>query len=302
MQSRAAGLAVLLAVFGCSVTATGVLAPDLGHAGDLTKLKAHIDGMKGDVAPVPAPEEEEKKESFPSPVAVGRRLLQLPLPLAGVIAGVVAVRTFIVQRAEQMLASELAALAKQSGSKRIAAPSHARTLLARHAAADEVRARRRLLAKVAPLLAQLEQSTALSQLAIRPSEELTAMAEGLATRVDACGALLAEYESLGQPAPPGFRSWSLDQLTTRRAQLLAKGEVLRELIALGAQVGSPRLDWNLPEWSDEQLRAHVESLRAQASETTERKQKAALLGKVEAAFWRRCEEVFEPPMISRDLL
>ena len=47
----------------------------------------------------------------------------------------------------------------------------------------------------------------------------------------------------------------------------------------------------MPEWSEPKLQAHLEKLKVQAAETKERRAKAALLGRVEAAFWRRKEEV-----------
>jgi len=109
--------------------------------------------------------------------------------------------------------------------------------------------------------------------------------------VAACGALLDEYESLGQPAPPGFRTWPLEKVNARLDHLTNKGEMLRTICKLNTKLGGARLDWGMPEWSEEKLEAHVASLRVEVEETATRKEKAVILGRVEAALWKRNMDV-----------
>ena len=279
----------------------GMLAPDLGFKSDLAKLQAQIDGFKGGdvLARVERPPERNSaSDNVPAAIAPGPPRPRsffiaraMPPVVLGAAAAAFALRSQVVQRAERRLEAELSALAKQSGSRRIAAPEHAPTLRGIRQATDEVALRRELLGAILPLLVQLDQPTpAAPQLAAMDASELVRLNASLSARVEACGALLAEYEALGQPAPPGFRSWPVQEVHARRAHLVTKGPLLREIIALGAPLGSPRLDWSMPEWSEERLAQHAEALRAQAAETIERREHSIMLGKVEAAFWRRGEE------------
>ena len=277
----------------------GMLAPDLGFESDLAKLRAQIDGFKGGdvIARVP-PERDSASNDVPAAIAPGPPRPRsffiaraMPPVVLGAAAAAFALRSQVVQRAERRLETELSALAKQSGSRRIAAPEHAPTVRGIRQATDEVALRRELLGAILPLLVQLDQPTpAAPQLAAMDASELVRLNASLSARVEACGALIAEYEALGQPAPPGFRSWPVQEVHARRALLVAKGPLLREIIALGAPLGSPRLDWSMPEWSEERLAQHAEALRAQAAETIQRREHSIMLGKVEAAFWRRGEE------------
>jgi len=296
-MARAAIAAVLLQVALVSGEALrGVLAPDIGQDSDLAKLRAQVQqrptvvvetdgstsGSSGD--------DEDAQATATIPTARGVRPLALKLPPVAA-AGAFVVRSWMLQRAKHRLELELLALAEQCGSRRVGAPDHSRTIRGRLAAADEIRARRELLRTVMKMYIQLDQTVSASQLAARPSAELRQLNASLDARVQACGALLAEYDALGQPTPPGFRAWPFEDVVARRAQLISKGGLLREVLAVGAPVGSPRLDWDMPEWSEARLMAHIAQLREQAADTLARRQKAVLLGKVEAAFWRRREEV-----------
>ena len=102
----------------------------------------------------------------------------------------------------------------------------------------QLRARKSLLEEhVLPKLNQLADGDKHEQLhgggkplAARSSNELADLNSTLSARVEASGTLLAEYESLGQPAPPHFRMWPLEELRTRLNDMRTKREELREIV------------------------------------------------------------------------
>ena len=191
----------------------------------------------------------------------------------------------------QLLDEEIAAFAQQLGSKRIA-PSMPPNPSVRdlRAAIDEVRRQRVLVSSILPLLTTLEQSAPV-QLVSRSSEELAVLHADLTARVSACGSLLAEYDVLGQPPPSSFRSWSLERLRRQLEHLEAKSGALREVVALRTRLGGPRLDPAVVEWDEPTLRKYAAKLATKVAEADERKDKAVLLGKVEAALWQCGQDV-----------
>lgn len=192
-------------------------------------------------------------------------------------------------------------LGELTKSKPRAPPPHG-SVREQRAALEELQTRASLLEDdILPKLAQLaepgkadESATALAgskPLSQQSSAELSELSVALRARVDVTGAVLAEYESLGQPAPPSFRGWPLPELKQRLDDLSSKRAELREIVRLLAQLKGQRMDWNLPAKSAEELRAHAARLTEKVSEANERKERAALLGKIEAEMWKRNEEV-----------
>ena len=163
----------------------------------------------------------------------------------------------------------------------------------------QFRARKSLLEEhILPQLNQLADADKQEQLhggskplAARSSTELADLNATLSARVEASGTLLAEYESLGQPAPPHFRMWPIEELRTRLNDMRTKREELREIVRLLAQLGGQRMEWSMPERSLEELAKITKKLKKKVRERAERKEKAELLGKIEAELWRREEEV-----------
>ena len=129
----------------------------------------------------------------------------------------------------------------------------------------------------------------------KDEEELAAAERALEERTAACGVLLDLHERLGQSPPLGFRAWPLADLEARAAELREKMPQLRKVAALSAQIGQPRLDMSIAAWSAEKLEAHAASLAARVAAARARKEKEELLGKVEAALWRK-DRSAEPPM------
>lgn len=140
-----------------------------------------------------------------------------------------------------------------------------------------------------PLYRQLELELP-SNLGTKRAHDLDAMRAQLKKRVDACSAVLAQYEALGQAPPPTFRTWSTELLRERDANMTAKAELLRNVVKLDAQLGRTKMDWELPVWTTERLEEHAAALQQQVSALAAHKEKQVLLGKVEAALWMRREE------------
>ena len=158
------------------------------------------------------------------------------------------------------------------------------------ALAAELRERHALLCdSVLPLYGQLELKPPATLLQ-RSAKELEELSTTLAERVRACAAVLEQYESLGQAPPPTFRSWGVAQLEERAANMTAKAEVLREIVALDATLGRVKMDWELPAWDEGRLRSHADALAEKSDALLARKEKEGLLGKVEAALWLRKQE------------
>ena len=162
-------------------------------------------------------------------------------------------------------------------------------------ALEELRRRKELLStNILPLLAQLEQPADAQSLGkplgARSSDELEELRGTLSARVEACGALLAQYDAIGQSPPSGFRAWPLARLEEHLAHFNAKGDELRAVAQLLSRLGSPRVDGDLPEWDAAALKAYATTLEEQVVELEARKEKEELLGKIEAELWRRKEE------------
>lgn len=173
------------------------------------------------------------------------------------------------------------------------------SLRERREAFSELQQRKLLLEEeVLPKLAQLYQKGKFEQamvggklVSLCTAVELLELSSSLDARIEASGLLLAEYESIGQPPPPHFRTWPLTKLQQRLADLKSKHSKLHEISKLLAQLGRKRMEWSMPEWSAERLQEHAAWLTGQVEERNQRKQKAQLLGKIEAEYWLRREEV-----------
>lgn len=272
---------------------------------DLQKLREQVERDKAALAGGgdPSTDKAEDAGGIPEPVAVvateiarrGLPLGKLSLPI-GLAAGAT---TLILQHrraaTKRLLADldlEASKLSELTKSTRVERPACTRGAL------DDLRARTALLeGDLLPKLAQLyeqgkpEQALAggkpLSQRSVAELEELSS---ALSERIDASGRLLAEYESLGQPPPPGFRAWPLAELSARLEDMTSKREELREVVRLLTQLGGKRIEWSLPTKSVDELRAYIAELAVKAEEAKERKEHKVLLGKVEAELWRRKEE------------
>jgi len=160
------------------------------------------------------------------------------------------------------------------------------------AQAAELRDRAGVLERLMPLYRQLE-VTVPQSLGSKDAAGLRELLASFEEQVEASGAVLRAYEALGQAPPPHFRSWDLEVLRERAANMTAKSELLREVVQLDAQLGRTKMDWDLPIWEPERLRAHADGLAEQAAETAAHKEKQKLLGKVEAALWLR---KLDPPI------
>ena len=248
-----------------------------------------------------APESTDASADLPASKVVARSSLagvvlrRARLPLAVGAVGFAVHHTWVSRLASEVDA-ELHKLAKMTGIRHVDPPSPLgrRNLRDHRAALTELRARSHLLASsVLPLLRQLELERppdAGAPLTQRSSAELAALNTSLTERVASCGALLAEYEALGQPPPPTFRSWATETLGSRLDNPTSKRAELQAIVALQAQLGRQRMEASLPEWSAAALREHAAALAAEVEEVSARKHKARLLGKVEAELWRRGEE------------
>ena len=75
--------------------------------------------------------------------------------------------------------------------------------------------------------------------------------------------------------------------------MTSKAELLREIVRLDAGLGRVKMDWELPAWGEDKLRAHAAGLREKSAAQAARKDKEEMLGKVEAALWLRKQE---PPV------
>jgi len=178
-------------------------------------------------------------------------------------------------------------------------PGVSGSLRERRDALSELQQRRTILEEdVLPKLAQLYPKGKYEQamvggklLSLCSAAELLELSSSLEARVEISGLLLAEYESLGQPPPPHFRTWPLTKLQQRLTDVQSKRSKLHEISKLLAQLGRQRMDWSMPEWSAERLEEHGAWLAGQVEERSQRKQKAQLLGKIEAEYWFRNEEV-----------
>ena len=277
-------------------TMRSIIRPDVNRESDLRKLEEQITSlkMKQQVEPdQPLPEPvashlhsgEDAAQGEPTRglpalgmVAAALKRARVPLLAAGAIT---AGRSLALQRINALLQDELTAIGTACGVSRVEPPTDLAGLRGRLQALADARERRSLLREhILPLRAQLDEGAAAHSLITLSLDSLAKLNGTLTARVLACGALLAEYEALGQPAPPGFRAWPLEQLRSRLDNMESKGELLRKIIALNTRLGGARLDWAMPDWSKERLEAHATSLTEQAEETRARKDKAAILGKV----------------------
>lgn len=277
---------------------------------DMQKLREAVERDRAAAAAAEQQEPPPAAEVVPAavPKVAGRSLVSaLAWPLRGARLPVclgAAAAAYTVQRRRALLRrladeieGELCGL-QLSGSRRVEPPASAssRSMSERRTALTELRARKALLDDVLPMLAQLyegKQEQALGggkPLAERSSAELVELNTTLSARVQASGLVLAEYESLGQPPPPGFRTWPLSTLKERHANMTSRRDELRDVVRLLSQLGRQRMDWSLPELSADELREHAAGLAAQVAEAAERKERATLLGKIEAEMWRRKEE------------
>jgi hypothetical protein len=226
---------------------------------------------------------------------------RLPIAGAGLAAAGFTIRQLWATRVAKAVDAELEALSTLTSTKRIDVLSSAKD----RAALLDLRARRELLENgILPRAAKLQSgessthSSVLEEarrfckkpLAQQSVAELADLNATLDARLDACGLLLAEYEALGQPPPPDFRGWGVPKIEERLHNMTVRREDLLEVVRLSAKLGTRRLDWAMPELTSEELRAHIASLGDQVSEAQARKEKAVLLGKVEAELWRRKEE------------
>ena len=290
---------------------------------DLEKLKAQVAAMKaaqegltkGALLPQEEAEAEEGDDGLLGSAtatataaattvasrSLFRKLITLrPLPLAITVAGGVAFfgyRHATIQRLASEVDAELSAIAELArSSKRAQGPVVSRGSIPSHRAAlAELRRRKALLSDhVLPLLTQLDQAVegaSKRPLVQRSASELEELNATLTRRVALCGRVLEQYEMLGQPPPPDFRSWPGERLEARLTNLTAKAPELKKINGLLSQLGRQRMDWAFAEWSVDALREHAAQLVEQVAEAAERKAKAKLQGQVEAELWRRNEEV-----------
>jgi len=246
---------------------------------------------------------ETSAEVVPKKFGIGAALLPrgVRLPVCLGATALVVQRAVVAQRRRVELRElaidieeELAALQELApAARRVEPPACAssRSVCERRVALDELRLRRELLTEVVPKAAQLQyELTGGKPLAQRSVAELSELNSTLTLRIEACGHVLAEYESLGQPPPPGFRTWPVATLRERHVNMTSRREALVEIVSLLDQLGKQRMDWSVPEMTPEQMGALARSLRQQVEEAAERKEKASLLGQIEAEMWRRREE------------
>lgn len=223
----------------------------------------------------------------PIKLALGR----LPTSLTVVAMAGVGAHRLLSSRTSQALDDELdaecKALSDLTLTKRVEPPAGC----SKRQALEELRARKQLLTEhVVPMLKTLEQPLDGQKLGARSSEELAELNTTLAQRVASCASLLSQYDLLGQPPPPGFRSWPLEDLDARLTKMTTHSAELKKIVTLLSKLGGKRMDWNLPEQSGEELKATIATLEAQVKEASERRRTSELLGQVEAELWKRNEE------------
>lgn len=275
--------------------------PNFGNA-DLEKLKAKVDADQAAKAAAKAEAEAAVAAVAEVEVAASRgRLGTIGASLAGLAkklrlgkpAGLAAAAVgaaWVTRRVRlsRAIEVELKALRTLTHARRLAVPE---SPASRSALLNELRARRELLSRhVLPMLRQLEE-TPPRDLAASSAVKLEVLNGSLTDRVAACADVLAAYGALGQEAPPDFRSWGLPRLIQRHDNLTIKWPELNAVLRLEARLGRPKMDFGLPEWPKPKLLVHAEALEAKVAETAGRKEKDALLGKVEAELWRRSQEV-----------
>ena len=255
--------------------------------------------------------EEPSKVSEPSSavsVSGGGRLalLRLPGSAVGVGLGLGAYRglqAMQLQRLAARLRTEQSELAEM-GVAAVELPAHQggiRAKIAAHAEAlrqltdakviaEEAAERKAvLLAEASALYAQLQLSPPAS-LQAQGEAELRQSLDTLSQRVGACAALLEAYRTLGQAPPDDFRAWPLERTEARRASLTEHAPLLREALLLQTKLGGARSLEALVERSEAELEETLVGLRAKVAETTARRAKDTLLGKVEAALWMHKQE------------
>ena len=258
-------------------------------------------------APVPPPRRAAIKPNIVSRIAS----LVIPQPLTKgvrlpITLGAIAATVYMQQKSknggaalEASIQAECEELQKMTASRSAIEPPSGD----RSEALAELRARKACLKSVLPALGQLSDGTTKPEdlqaltgsqrpggLAKMSSAKLTELNATLAERITASGTLLAEYESLGQPPPPGFRMWSMSTLEERYDNITSKRAELIEIVRLLSQLGNQRMDWNLPAKTTEELSVYTEKLNKEVAEFLERKERQTLLGKIEAEMWRRKEE------------
>ena len=123
--------------------------------------------------------------------------------------------------------------------------------------------------------------------------ELELLSASLQERVKACARFLDCFVRLDQTPPSDFRSWAPDELNDRAQTIELKEPLLRKVLSLQSQLGSKRMDWSLPDWSEESLESRIMELESQLKVHQAHKEKQKLLGQVEAAFWIR---KMDPPI------
>lgn len=243
-----------------------------------------------EVAVSEAPAAPEVPSSVRGKVSLPLGGLRLPI-MVGLGAAWAGYRTVASAQVSSQIEAEIDALKELTRSRSgIETPAGRK-----RAALVELRRRKDLLsAHVLPLLVQLEQPVDTPSigkpLGAQTADELHELHETLRARVEACGTLLAEYEALGQPPPTGFRAWPLARLQQQLAHFSSKGEELREVAQLLSRLGGPRVDGDLAEMDVATLKEYAATLEEQVIEAEKRKEKAELLGKIEAELWRRKEE------------
>lgn len=168
----------------------------------------------------------------------------------------------------------------------------ARAVRRERARADAELGRRRevLLDEVLLAYSRLE-STPPRALANATEAELIGVKESLVERAQVASEVLKGYTALGMETPPHFTQWELEDLQARAANVTQKAPLLREVLRLQKQLGQTRADWELPAYDEAALEAMVAKLEPELATRNEWKRKQVLLGKVEAAHWRRGEEV-----------
>ena len=245
--------------------------------------------------------EEPSKASEPSSavsVSGGGRLalLRLPGSAVGVGLGLGAYRGLQAMQLQSSLAEMgVAAVelpAHQGGIRaKIAAHAEAlRQLTDAKVIAEEAAERKAvLLAEASALYAQLQLSPPAS-LQAQGEAELRQSLDTLAQRVAACAALLEAYRTLGEAPPDDFRAWPLERTEARRASLTEHAPLLREALLLQTKLGGARSLEALAERGEAELQETLAGLRAKVAETTARRAKDTLLGKVEAALWMHKQE------------
>lgn len=273
-------------------------------SGDARKLM----GSKGEEPSKASAPSKASEPSSAASVSAGGRLAVLRLPAvlglgAGAYRGLQAMQ---LQRLAARLRTEQSELAEM-GVAAVELPAHGGGIRAKIAAhteglrqladakviAEEAAERKaELLAEASALYAQLELSPPAS-LQAQGEAALRQSIDTLGERVAACAALLEAYRALGQAPPDDFRAWPLERTNARLAILTEHAPLLREALLLQTKLGGARSVEALVESSAAELEETLATLRAKAAETTARRAKDTLLGKVEAALWMHKQE---PPV------